>query len=945
MHDRIQKLLSLPPNLTASFHDLTGAPRDTWFVTSDPAGIKLGSGGGTAWLMDRWRSAGGDTGASPSRRIIMHAGGHSRRLPAYASSGKILTPLPVFRWERGQCVNQSLLSLQIPLYERMLEQAPPELRTLIASGDVYIRTEMPLPSLPRADVVCYGLWVDPILATHHGVFVSSRDEPQVLECMLQKPSLSQLEKLADTHYFLMDIGVWLLSDRAMSLLCERGSQPPYDMYSEFGGALGSHPVVNDREINALSVAVVPLQGGEFYHYGTSRELLTSTVAVQNRVHDQRRVMQRKLKPNSSLFVQNTRIGFRLSERNEMVWVENSYVPASWTLTSRNIVTGVPENNWSLTLPDSVCLDITPITGSDVSAVRPYGFDDTFSGDPFEATTLYLGQPFTGWLEARGLSRADFPDGCGDIQALPLFPLVSDTAEMERVIRWMTTDPDDAGGRQIWLSAGRVSADDIAVRADLRRLFAMRRRLLDENIGVMSDNWHRSVCYQLDLEHLAGLIVSDRLTPPGPLADTAPADKRMHNAMLRSRVAELRGDLAAASLTEKEAFGVLRDTLLADICARPMRPVLSVYSDQIVWSRSPVRIDLAGGWTDTPPYSLLNGGTVVNMAVELNGQQPLQVYVKPSAEPVITLRSIDMGASEVVTDWENLGDFSRVGSPFSIPKAALALAGFMPQFSAERHFSLRDQLRSFGSGLELTLLSALPAGSGLGTSSILASTVLGALSDFCGLAWDNNEICDRTLALEQMLTTGGGWQDQYGGVLRGIKLLRSDAGSAQLPRVSWLPEHLFESPELKACHLLYYTGITRTAKKILTEIVRGMFLNSGRHLDLLAAMKEHAFAMADTIQRGDFSQYGQMVMKTWQQNKALDPGTDPPEVESIIRRISDYCLGYKLPGAGGGGYLYMVAKDPEAASRIMTTLTREAPNGLARFVTMNLSRTGLAVSRS
>ena len=92
-------------------------------------------------------------------------------------------------------------------------------------------------------------------------------------------------------------------------------------------------------------------------------------------------------------------------------------------------------------------------------------------------------------------------------------------------------------------------------------------------------------------------------------------------------------------------------------------------------------------------------------------------------------------------------------------------------------------------------------------------------------WDKNEICRRTLALEQLLTTGGGWQDQYGGVLQGIKLLQTEAGFTQQPLVRWLPEHLFTHPEYRDCHLLYYTGITRTAKGILAEIVRSMFLNS------------------------------------------------------------------------------------------------------------------------
>ena len=125
----------------------------------------------------------------------------------------------------------------------------------------------------------------------------------------------------------------------------------------------------------------------------------------------------------------------------------------------------------------------------------------------------------------------------------------------------------------------------------------------------------------------------------------------------------------------------------------------------------------------------------------------------------------------------------------------------------------------------------------------------------------------------------------------------------------------------------------------------MFLNSGAHLNLLAEMKAHAMDMNEAILRGDFTLLGQLVGKTWMQNQALDSGTNPPEVEAIIRQIKDYTLGHKLPGAGGGGYLYMIAKDPQAAACIRRILTENAPNPRARFVEMTLSDKGLQVSRS
>ena len=296
-------------------------------------------------------------------------------------------------------------------------------------------------------------------------------------------------------------------------------------------------------------------------------------------------------------------------------------------------------------------------------------------------------------------------------------------------------------------------------------------------------------------------------------------------------------------------------------------------------------------------------------------------------------------------YEQLAYYNKVGSPFSIPKAALALAGFIPEFAANAYTSLKAQLEDFGCGIELSLLSAIPAGSGLGTSSILAATVLGALSDFCSLAWDKNEICKRTLVLEQLLTTGGGWQDQFGGVLGGVKLLQSQKGFNQQPLVRWMPDDLYTQPEYASCHLLYYTGITRTAKTILAEIVRRMFLNSNGQLRLLREMKAHTLDMYDAIQRQDFCRMGQLIGTTWHQNQMLDSGTNPDAVRQITDMVDDLCLGYKLPGAGGGGYLYMVAKDPEAAARIKQTISANVTTPNARFVDMTLSKKGLQISRS
>lgn len=947
----MKKLLSLPADIAASLHDVEPRyRRGEWFSTSDPADRKLGSGAGTVWLLDRWAESLHSPAEALDRKIIIHAGGQSRRLPAYSAVGKSLAPMPVLRWASGQSLDLNLLGMQMPLLTEVMERAPERLRTLVASGDVCLTSDAPLAPLPEADVVCFGIWASPQQASRHGVFMLRRSDPSVLDFMLQKPDVDRLAALSVSHLYLMDTGLWVMSDRAVELLRRKSKTPDgdyrfYDLYTQFGGALGISPSQSDSEIEGLTVAIVPLDGGRFYHFGTTRELISSTLAMQNVVADQRRLSVRSSKPNPALFVQNCLMDTPLTADNNNIWVENSHVGPRWTVTSDNVITGVPRNDWPLSLPQGACIDIVPV-GDAAYCIRPYGFDDPMRGAVTDPATIFLGRPLAEWATDRGLGpdAVTFENNAEtDIYFAPLFPVTESVEQAGLLARWMISEPDLEGAAQLWQSLPRLSADEISRSTTIGRLYAQRREFLRADIPVIARNYFRSVFYNLDLEHTASLMHSMGLPAPAPLPADAQSAQRMRNFELRSRMARLAG--ADGSTDDAGAFGIMRSEMLAALESRRSLPQCDVMSDQIVWGRSPVRIDLAGGWTDTAPAALWNGGRVVNAAIELNSLPPLQVFVRRSPDCAITLRSIDLGAEERIDDFSQIADFHHVGSPFSLPKAALCLAGFLPDFCQQRFDSLQSQLKAFGSGLDLTLLSAVPAGSGLGTSSILGATVLGALANFCSLAWDTTDICSRTIALEQMLTTGGGWQDQYGGMLPGLKLLTTDAGAIQRPVADWLPQALFTDPQYAGCHLLYYTGLTRTAKDILAEIVRRMMLNDRRTLDILDEMRLHAADTARDLQRCDFTAYGRDVLRSWELNKRIDCGTNPPAVQAIIDRIADYAIGYKLPGAGGGGFLYMVAKDPDAAARIRHILTSAPPNPRARFCEMSLSATGLKISRS
>jgi galactokinase/mevalonate kinase-like predicted kinase len=932
----IQRLLSLPPRIARDFALLEPDRSAHWHVGCDPVGGNLGSGGGTLHLLrGAWQATGGELSFEAwlrqSARLVVHAGGESRRLPAYAVAGKALIPMPVLRWSHGQRLDQTLLDLQQACYERLLQQAPACSRVMVTSGDVLLRYAPDLPRFPEVDVLALGLWVKPEMASHHGVFFCPRRSPQQLAFFLQKPPADQIRELNAEHLFLVDVGVWFLSERAIAVLAKKCGDPirRYELYADFGLGLGTHPARRDPEVEALTSAVVPLPAGEFYHFGTSRALIESVAALHNVVLDQTQWGAATSELHPDVHLLNCRFAPPRSPSQSTLWVENASIPATWTLSREHVLTGVPENDWTLTLPPGMCLDFVPVDGGRL-CLRFYGMDDPFRGD------VWLGRPVREWFDCRGLPTPE-----GDLQQAPLFPALPRREWDARFIQWLVSG-DGPRFRDRWLQATRFSARELMDRADVAAIAAQRRVNLGESVKQLARNARRSIFHKLDLESAARIYAAtgEPLPEALPAPEGAEVMKRVQEAMFRAEVMR-HGRRPGAEESEGEAFSLLREAIVREAELAPARPRCQAVDDQIIWGRSPLRLDLAGGWTDTPPYCLQFGGRVVNVAVDLNGQPPIQVFARLGGRPELVIRSIDIGLEERVRTYEELASFNQIGSGFTIAKAAFALAGFLPRFNASPAPTLQQQLQEFGGGIELSLLSAVPKGSGLGTSSILAATVLGTLGELCGLNWNQNDLFRHTLALEQLLTTGGGWQDQIGGLLHGLKLVETEPGLAQSPTVRWLPAR----PGLGDHVLLYYTGVTRVAADILRQIVRRMFLNERDTLAILAELGHHARTTADVLQRDEPEALGRVLRKSWELNQRLDAGTNPAAIQAILGSVEDWLSGAKLLGAGGGGFLLMAAKDAEAAGRIRRKLAAEPPGPKARFVGLRVSETGFQVTRS
>src|SRR5206468_3672463 len=157
----------------------------------------------------------------------------------------------------------------------------------------------------------------------------------------------------------------------------------------------------------------------------------------------------------------------------------------------------------------------------------------------------------------------------------------------------------------------------------------------------------------------------------------------------------------------EALGRAASAAVAESLARHVTPPstslhAAVEHDQVVWATAPARLDFAGGWSDTPPICNDWGGTVINAAVTLNGQYPIQAIAKLGDDPVVTLTSIDLGQRVVFDRVEQLLDYADPSHWDALPRACLSLAGFT---AGRTSGDLGEFLQDFGGGIDLTIFSA------------------------------------------------------------------------------------------------------------------------------------------------------------------------------------------------------------------------------------------------
>jgi fucokinase len=896
-----------------------------FLVIPDPGDRRVGSGGATIHALgvlskglDWW------TG---HRVLLVHSGGDSRRLPQYSPVGKLFGVLPT-RARAGETT--TVFDETMELSEAWAEGMPNGL--LVASGDVVLRFDASKVQWDRPGATGVAMRLDAETASHHGVYVVGGNDQ--VYTFLQKPALATIKAaggvFADGRV-AVDIGLLRFDPELTVALTELAgfrTLPAVDLYDhitrgltgewtpEAGAGLFWRELKQILTPAAFHCAVVE---GEFLHVGTTRSFRSLAAGAAGAGQAAGAAVAKCLLDSV--------IGAECTLGHEAVVLECDL--AGPVCAGRGaILHGLTGIGGRVEVPEDTVVHQLPVSGpvADGWVIRAYGTEDD-PKQPLDQAT-WFNRPVLETLQRLGVQVEDVwnPGDDPTLWNARLFP-VATPDEAWACARWMMGYTDGYGVQQ-WSGAPRMSLAESAQCADGKVLAEMRSHRLQ---GI----WQKTAVELAEsgtdlrplLANLPGLAAAaavgrslrshaEKLREGGPEELTHAASHLVQAARLLSRA----GFEREAEASEAAAFTCIQDAVCVSAQASSERSLDAWRFDRVRVS-APPRIDLGGGWSDTPPFCFDWGGTVLNVALEIDGAYPIETEIRRIDEPVIRCNSDGNGATAEYRTAEELLAPCGPGSAFSIPRVALMLHG-VPVAGVR----LEDTLRKLGGGLEIRCRVQLPVGSGLGTSSILAATVVRALATMSGRTLSDHALSDEVMQLEQRMTTGGGWQDQAGGIFPGAKLLITGPGLRQRIRVqpvAWTPERQQEFSE----HLvLYNTGIQRMAKDLLRQVVSRYLARETATVQVLHSIKTLAVEMSYAMAEGDWKHLGDLVDRHWRLNQILDPHTANAPINAILERARPWIYGAKLAGAGGGGFLMLLARDAEAADALRTELAQGAAAG-------------------
>ena len=889
-------------------------PKHTKFVAiPDRDGLRVGSGGATLEVLKYLRSQ--EESFEKLRVLVIHSGGDSKRVPQYSALGKLFSPVP-HKLPNGR--NSTLFDE----FMICMSSVPSRIREgmVLLSGDVLLLFNPLQIDYNNVGAAAISFKEHVETGKNHGVYLNG--ENGNVKCCLQKKSVEVLRSVGavnDSDCVDIDTGALIFSTEMMESLYSLIAAPEdYDrhvnaktrlsLYADFLYPLAENSTLEDfykenpegefcpeltaareRVWNVLRpyrMKLLRLAPAKFIHFGTTREILGLMNGGVDEYKDLgwSRIVGSSIKGNTAGY--NSVLSSR-STIGEGCYLEVSYVHRNSKIGDHCVLSYIEVADREI--PDNVVLHgLKQRDGSFV--VRIFGIGDNpkenklFGKDLDEleqklGVRLWENSAHSLW-EANLYAEADnIQDGVD--AALNLYRIVND---------------ESAADIEQWRNAEKKSLCSGFNAADPDAIIAWNRRMEDL---VAMDEITKAIRHKVPAQKLQKRTTLTKIQKEWlkKRLDKSDFGERMRLHYYLGVVLEDENEI-------QECFHIIQ----AEMLEATVKSLSYNENARIVTDRHtvnlPLRVNWGGGWSDTPPYCNENGGTVLNVAILLNGKKPVEVTLERIDELKIVFDSRDM---DVHGEFDTIEPLQATGDPFdpfALQKACLLACGIIPQ----KGYKLEDILRRLGGGFVMhSEVTDVPKGSGLGTSSILSAACVKAVFEFTGIEFTEEELYAHVLAMEQIMSTGGGWQDQVGGATPGLKYMSSMPGLKQEIKVTHVELPESARKELDERFVLIYTGQRRLARNLLRDVVGRYVGNEPDSLYALEEIQKTAALMRFELERGNVDGFAKLLDYHWELSKKVDAGSSNTLIEQIFSSIEEMIDGRLVCGAGGGGFLQVILK--------------------------------------
>jgi|TARA_B110000208_G_scaffold100206_1_gene124976 D-glycero-alpha-D-manno-heptose-7-phosphate kinase len=304
------------------------------------------------------------------------------------------------------------------------------------------------------------------------------------------------------------------------------------------------------------------------------------------------------------------------------------------------------------------------------------------------------------------------------------------------------------------------------------------------------------------------------------------------------------------------------------------------------SRAPFRIGLAGGGTDVSPYSDEYGGAILNATISLYAY----TTIIPRTDGKIIIRAVDRG-EELIFDSSD----------------ELPVTGTL-DLQVGVYNRIVKEFGKKGLSFEMITSMDVSSGSGLGTSSTLVTSILGAFVEWFKLPLGEYDIAQLAYDIERVdLAMAGGKQDQYAATFGGVNFMEFYEGNKVIVNPLRIKAELLN--ELQFNLILYYTDTSRESAKIIETQVGNAKAKKDKPVQAMHAVKEQAFLMKEALLKDELHKIGEILSVSWENKKKMAAGITNELIDDIYSTaIEAGATGGKISGAGGGGFMIFYAEE-------------------------------------